>query len=129
MIKGLKVVMIVWSVIVILFGLGFVFAPGQICSTLGFENPAPYVPYFLALLGIGYIVVGFFVIVAVRNPLKHIMWVQMAIAWTILDAVVALSYMIKGNVSFSQAGMVPILNGVLAVAFLIFYPWHKASAD
>jgi hypothetical protein len=129
MIKGLKVVMIVWSVIAILFGLGFVFAPGQLCSMFGFENPAPYVPYFLALLGIAYIVVGFFVIVAVRNPLKHIMWVQLAIAWSILDAVSALSYMIKGNVSFSQAGMVPILNGVLTVAFLIFYPWHKASAD
>ena len=129
MIKGLKVVMIVWSVIAILFGLGFVFAPGKLCSMFGFENPAPYVPYFLAFLGIAYIVVGFFVIVAARNLLKHVIWVQLAIVWSILDAVSALFYMTKGNVTFSQAGMVPILDGVLAVALLIFYPWHKLPED
>ena len=129
MIKGLKVVMIIWSMIVILFGLGFLFAPGKFCSMSGFENPAPYVPFFLALLGMGYIVVGFFVIVAARNPLKHIMWVQMAIVWTPLDAVVALFYIVKGNVSFSQAGAAPILHGILTVALLIFYPWRKMSAD
>jgi energy-converting hydrogenase Eha subunit C len=126
MIKGLTVVMIVWAVIGILFGLGFVFAPDQLCSMFSFEKGPAYVPYFLALVGIAYIVAGIFVIIATRDPLKHIMWVQLAIAWSLLDALAALYFIIRGNVNFSQAGMVPIMDVVFVVAFLVFYPWRKA---
>jgi hypothetical protein len=125
MIKGLKVVMIVWAVVGILFGLGFVFAPNQLGSMFGFEKGPAYVPYFLALLGIAYIVGGVFVIIVARDPLKNIMWVQLAIAWSLLDAIAALCFIIRGNVNFSQAGMVPIIDVIFVVAFLVFYPWRK----
>ncbi len=126
MIKGLTVAMIVWAAVGILFGLGFVFAPEQLCSMFGFEKAPTYVPYFLAFIGISYIVAGVFVIIAARNPLKHIMWVQLAIAWSLLDALSALYFIIRGNVNFSQAGMVPIIDVVFVVAFLALYPWRKA---
>jgi hypothetical protein len=84
MVKGLKVAMAVWAVVGILFGLGFVLAPEQLCSMFGFEKPPTYVPYFLALLGIAYIIAGVFVIIAARDPLKHIMWIQLAIVWSLL---------------------------------------------
>lgn len=124
--KGLTVVMIVWGVVGILFGLGFVLAPEQLCSMFGFEQAPTYVPYFLGLLGIAYILGGVFVIIAVRDPLKHIMWVQWAIAWSLFDALSALYFIIRGNVNFSQAGMVPIMDVIFVVAFLVFYPWRKA---
>jgi hypothetical protein len=126
MIKGLKVTMIVWAVVGILFGLGFVFAPEQLCSMFRFEEAPAYVPYFLALLGIAYILAGVFVIIAVRDPMKHLMWVQLAIVWSLLDALAALYFIIRGNVNFSQAGMVPIIDVIFVVAFLAFYPWRKA---
>ena len=91
----------------------------------GFENPPAYVPYFLALLGIAYILAGVFVAIGVRDPVKHIMWVQLVIAWSLLDALAALYFIIRGNVNFSQAGMVPILDGIFVVAFFILYPWRK----
>jgi hypothetical protein len=126
MIKGLKVTMIIWAVVGILFGLGLVLAPEQLCSMFGFEQAPKYVPYFLGLLGIAYILGGVFVIIVVRDPLKHIMWVQLAIVWSILDALITLYFIMRGNVSFSQAGMVPIINVIFVVAFLVFYPWRKA---
>jgi energy-converting hydrogenase Eha subunit C len=126
MIKGLTVVMIVWAVVGILFGLGFVFAPDQLCSMFGFERGPAYVPYFLALVGIAYIVAGAFVIIAARDPLRHIMWVQLAMVWSLLDAIAALYFIIRGNVNFSQAGMVPIIDVIFVVAFLALYPWRKA---
>jgi hypothetical protein len=126
MIKGLTVVMIVWAVVGILFGLGFVFAPTQICSMIGFEKGPAYMPYFLAFVGISWMLAGVFVIIAARDPLKHIMWVQLAIVWSLLDALAALYFIIRGNVNFSQAGMGLILDIVFVVAFLVFYPWRKA---
>jgi energy-converting hydrogenase Eha subunit C len=126
MIKGLKVAMIVWAVVGILFGLGFVLSPEQLCSMFGFENAPTYVPYFLALLGIAYILAGVFVIIASRNPLKHIMWVQLAIVWSLLDAIAAIYFIVRGNVTFSQAGMVPIMDVIFVIAFLALYPWRKA---
>jgi energy-converting hydrogenase Eha subunit C len=117
--------MIVWAVVGILFGLGFILAPEKLCSGFGFEKAPAYVPYFLAFIGIAYIVSGFFVIIAARDPLKHIMWVQLAIAWSLLDAIAALYFITRGNVNFSQAGMVPIIDIIFVVAFLILYPWRK----
>ena len=126
--KGLKVLMVVWAVVGILFGLGFVFASEQLCSMFGFEKPSAYVPYFLALLGVAYIVAGVFVIIASRDPLKHIMWIQLAIVWSLLDALAALYFIVRGNVTFSQAGMVPIMDVIFFVAFLVLYPWGKTQA-
>jgi hypothetical protein len=127
MVKGLKVVMVIWAIVVILFAIGFILAPGQLCTMFGFMQPPAYVPYFLTLLGIGYLLAGIFIIIAVRDPLKHIMWVQLAIVWSLLDALAALIFIIRGNVNFSQAGMVIIMDGVFTVAFLLFYPWRKAT--
>jgi energy-converting hydrogenase Eha subunit C len=126
MIKGLKVVMIVWGVVGALFGLGFVFAPEQLCSILGYEKGPAYVPYLMALVGIACFVGSLFVIIAARDPLKHIMWVQLAIVWSLLNGIAGLYFIVKGNVNFSQAGMGPIMDVVFIVAFLIFYPWRKA---
>jgi hypothetical protein len=126
MIKGLKVAMIVWAVVGILVGLGLVFAPEQLRSMFGFEKAPVYVPYFLAFIGIPYIVAGVFVIIAARDPLKHIMWVQLAIAWSLLEVLTTLYFIIRGNVNFNQAGMVLIIDAIFVVAFLALYPWREA---
>jgi hypothetical protein len=126
MIKGLKVVMIAWAVVGILFALGFFFAPERLCSMFGFEKVPPYVPYFLSIIGIAYILSSVFVIIAARNPLKHIMWVQLATAWSLLEAIATSYFIIRGNINFSQAGMGLIINVIFFVVFPALYPWRKA---
>ena len=126
MIKGLKIAMIAWAVIGILFGLGFLLAPNQLVAGFGVSLALSYVQYFLTLLGNVYIMTGIFVILAARDPLKQILWLQFAIASSLLDMIAALVFIIRGNLTFSQAGITLILNIFLLVAFLIFYPWHKA---
>ena len=126
MIKGLKIAMIAWGVIGILFGLAFLFAPNQMSAGFG-VNPAPaYVQYFLVLLGNAYIPTGIFVILAARDPLKHILWLQFAIISSLVDMIAALTFVIRGTLTFSQVGDNLILNIFLVAAFLIFYPWRKA---
>lgn len=121
--------MIVFGVVSILLGLGFVFAPEKLLSGFGLEQAPASVPYFLALLGNAYIACGFFFIVAARDPLKHIIWAQLGIAWSLLDAIGTLYFLIRGNVNLSQVGVVPILDIIFVAAFLISYPWRKAPGS
>jgi hypothetical protein len=101
MIRGLKVVMIIWGAIGILFGLGFVFAPDQLSSMYGYAKGPAYVQYILTSLGICYLIPSVFVIIAaVRDPLKNIMWAQMATAFPVLMLIISVYSLIRGFVTF-----------------------------
>ena len=72
MIKALRVVMIVWAIIMILYGLAFIFVPEQLGAMSGFEKGPAYVGYLAALLGVSWIVPAVFVIIAATGPAeKH----------------------------------------------------------
>jgi uncharacterized protein YjeT (DUF2065 family) len=126
MIKGLKVVMIIWAAVAILMGLVYIFFPNQLNEMGGYEG-SDLATYLLALLGICYIAAGAFVIIAARDPLKHIRWVQFAITVAFLTVAVAGSSMGRGLVTFSQEGIPLIFNAVFAIALLALYPYHKVK--
>ena len=129
MIKALKVVMIVFGVVEICFGLGFLFFLPQWSAMLGFEEGPDYIQYMGALLGLTLIAVSIFLIMAARDPLRHIYWVKFAILWAVTGVIAGLYSIIMGYVHFGQAGMGIIWDGVVAVALLIFYPWRGAKED
>ena len=124
MIRGLKIVMIVYGAITILFSLMFFFVIEQAAEMSGFGEIADYVPYVVALLCISFIAPSVWLIVAARDPLRHINWVKFAITWTILGVVAGLYSLVRGYVDFSQAGMQIIMDIVFAVAFLALYPYR-----
>ena len=124
MLKSLKTTMIVWSILGILFGLGYIFAPRELGDMLGYAEGPAYIAAFLAALGSCYIAVSVFVIIAARDPLRNILWVKFAILFSALGLVTELYSVIREYVYFSQAAMGIILWAVFLVAFLIFYPWR-----
>ncbi len=126
MTKGLTIGMMLWAAINILVGLAFIFAPQPLLAMDGFEKGPPYLSYFLAFLGNALLVSGAFVLIAARDPLKYIVWVQLAIAWSLLDTLAAGYFLMEGVVRFSQVGWVPIIDVLFAAAFLVLYPWRKA---
>ena len=127
MIRGLRVAMIVWAAIGILLGLGLVFAPEQLGSMQGYAKGPVYMPYFLALLGATFIVFGAFIIIAARDPLKHIIWVQFAIVWAIIAVIIEASSIGRGLVTFEQVSMALIIDAVFAIAFLALYPYRTTK--
>jgi hypothetical protein len=130
MLKGLKILMIIWAAVAILVGLAYIFIPRQLGEMGGFEKGPVWVMYILALLGVCFIASGGFVIAAaVRGPMKHLMWVQFVTAVALLLAVVAASSIMWGLVTFKQGGMLLIINIILGVLLLGFYPWRKAPTD
>ena len=130
MIKALKVTMIVWGVLHIVLGLAFIFIPQQLGEMFGYTAEGPeYMLSFLASLGIAMIAPAVFVIVAARDPVKHILWVKFAILFAVLTLVVELYSVIQGYVTFGQAAMSIIAPAVFIAALLVFYPYKAAKGS
>ncbi len=125
--KALKVTMIVYAVIGILFGLAYIFIPRQLSAMLGFEEGPASVYALAVVLGASFVSACIFLIIAARDPLKHILWVKYAIVFAILMFAAELYSLIIGYIDFSQAGMGIIIHAVFAVALLAFYPWRAVK--
>jgi len=129
MIKALKVTMIVYAVIGILFGLAYIFVSRQLGAMFGFEEAPAHVAAIGAALGASWVAACIFLIIAARDPLKHILWVKYAIVFAILSFAAELSSVIRGYMDFSHRGAVIgiIVHAIFAVALLAFYPWRAAK--
>jgi hypothetical protein len=128
--KALKILIIIWSAIGILFGLGMVFMPEQMGAMQGYatEGVASYIPYLLASIGVFMIVSSSFIIAGVcRDILRNILWVQFAIAGAIFSVAVAVYSMLMGFVTFQQVMLGIIIDGAFFIAFMALYPWGRTE--
>ena len=129
MIKPLKVTMIVYAVLGIVFGLAYIFAPHQLSAMLGHEA-GPSVNALLMYLGASFTPACIFLVIVARDPLKNILWVKYAIAFAILMSAAHLYSLILGYMNLSQPGVIMgiVVHAVFAVSFLTFYPWRSARS-
>jgi hypothetical protein len=125
-IKALKVTMIVYAVIGILFGLAYIFIPGQLATMFGHDTLPELAGALAVALGASFVAACIFLIVAARDPLKHILWVKYAIVFAILMLAAELYSVIIGYLALGQAVTAIIIHGIIAVALLSFYPWRAA---
>ena len=126
MIKALKVTMIVYAALGILCGLAFIFVPRQVGAIYGYEQGPAFVRGIIASLGISFISACIFLIIAARDPLKHILWVKYAIVGAILQLAGHIYSVILGHSNFRQVAIDLILHPIFAVLLLVFYPRRKA---
>jgi hypothetical protein len=125
--KALKVVMIVYGVILVLGGLAGVTIPDQMAKLAGVEEIGDYVKSVILTLGAIRLAAGVWVIVAARDPLRHINWVKFGITELLLLVVVNVYSLLRDYIEFSPGGAVfLVLAFILAVALLVFYPWRAA---
>ena len=128
MIKALKMLLIIWAATGILLGLAFLFVPEQLGAMQGYEKGPEYVPYFLAMLGVSWIAVGAFTIVAMtRDILRNLLWVQLAITSAILFTAVKVYSMLMGFITFSQEGVGLIISAVFFILLMALYPWGRTA--
>ena len=128
MIKPLKVTMIVYAVIGILIGLAMIFVPLQFFTMFGHEAWPASVAALGVECGVSFVAACIFLIIAARDPLKHILWVKYAILFAILILAAHLYSLILGYSNFSDAVTGIIMNAVFAAALLAFYPWRVAKS-
>jgi len=122
MIKALKVTMILYAAIGILFGLAYIFIPRQLGAMFGHEGGPAFVLSLAAAFGVSLVAVCIFLIIAARDPIKHILWVKYAIVFAILSLVAHLYSFILGYLTLGQALTPIIIHAVFAAGLLVFYP-------
>ena len=127
--KALKVTMIVYAVIGILFGLAMIVIPDQMSDWFNVAVFTDFPKYILTLLGTGWILIGVFLILAARDPVRHILWVKFGIAFALVGALVALYALIRGYGDFIQVGLDIIIYGIFAVLLLVFFPWKAKQSS
>ncbi|MDQ3815876.1 MAG: hypothetical protein M3347_18360 [Armatimonadota bacterium] len=120
--RGLRILLVLDSAVLILLGLSFILMPQQVALLFGFKDLPIGVHYIIGLWGcaLGTMALGYFA--AAVNPLRHVVWVQVGIARGALEFVLGLIYLARGIVTWQQAGFGIIMAGLMALAYIILYP-------
>jgi hypothetical protein len=127
MIKALKLTMALYAVSGILLGLAFIAIPRQLGTILGYESGPTFIAALTAMLGASFVSACIFLLIAARDPIKHLLWVKYAILFAILSLFAPLYSVLLGNITIVQA-LVPIItHTVFGIALLTFYPWHMVQ--
>ena len=129
MLKALKVTMYVLGIWGIILGLAFIFMPEALGEMMGHDTgvvPDSMMSIF-ATLGICFIAPCIFIIVAARDPIKHILWVKLAILWSALGLLADIYSVIMGYITFNQGMFGIISQAVFLAALLIFFPYKAAE--
>jgi hypothetical protein len=127
MLKALKVIMIIFGAILILKGLQDVILPGMMVEALGLEEPPLYLYQLKTVIGASSIALGIWIIIAMRDLLRNIIWVKFAITRCVLGVAAYVYSIIMGYVGFGDVAMFLILTAVFAVLFLALYPWGRTG--
>lgn len=124
--QALRVVLIVDAAVLFLLGASFLFAPGAVALTFGFQE-LPRGAYFLiGLWGCALLTMALGYVAATRDPFRHAIWVQVGIARGTLECLVGIVYMARGIVTPNQALVGTVMAGVIALAYLALYPRDPA---
>lgn len=122
MMRGLRVLLVTDSAVLLLLGAAFILLPEQVAVVFGFKGLPAGVNYIIGLWGcvLTTMALGYFV--AAVNPLRHVVWVQIGIARGALECLLGVIYLARGVVTFQQAGFGIVLCGLMATAYVVFYP-------
>ncbi|PWU14757.1 MAG: hypothetical protein C5B50_16690 [Verrucomicrobia bacterium] len=124
----LRYLLMVDAAFLLLLGALLIFAPVQIECAFHFDNLPQAVSYLIGLWGCVFVTMGFGYVVAATDPLRHLAWIQVAIARGALEFVLGLVYLGRGIVSWPQAAFGVIAAGLITVAYLALYPRPARTA-
>ena len=110
------------AAVLFLLGTLLLVLPRHVLFAFGFADLPIGVTYIVALFGCALLTMALGYWKASADPVRHLVWAQVGIARGALECAVGIVYLLRGIVSFRQAGVGIILAGLFAAAYLIFYP-------
>lgn len=129
MIKGLRILLVLDSAVLLLLGALFMFAPHQVSVAFHFKDLPEAVNYMIGTWGCVYatLAIGYFI--AALDPVRHVAWVQVGIARGIVECAFGLVCVARGLVTFQQGAFGIVVAGLMAVAYIIFYPRQPKATE
>jgi hypothetical protein len=110
------------AAVLFLLGTLLLVLPRHVLFAFGFADLPLGVIYIVALFGCAVLTMAIGYWKASADPVRHLVWAQVGIARGALECAVGILYLLRGIVTFRQAGLGIILAGLFAAAYLCFYP-------
>jgi hypothetical protein len=125
--RPIRILLAFDAAVLFLLGTLLLVLPRHVEFAFGFTDLPIGVTYIVALLGCVLLSMAIGYWKASADPVRHLVWVQVGIARGALECAMGIVYLIRGIVTFRQAGTGIILAGLFALAYLIFYPRAKTT--
>jgi len=119
---ALQVVLRLDAAVLFLLGALLILAPRQVEVAFKFRELPLGANYILGMWGCLLVTMALGYLVAARNPIRHLVWVQVGIARGLLECMVGLAYVARGTVNLEQARAGLLLAAAFSVAYAILYP-------
>ena len=123
---GLRYLLLLDAVLLFVIGAALIFAPRDVQAAFGFRDLPQGVNYMVGLWGCLFLTLAVGYFTAARDPLRHVVWVQVGIARGALESVLGLIYLERGIVSWRQAAFGIIAAAVITIAYIVLYPRRSA---
>ena len=127
--KPLKITLGVIAVVQFVFGVLFVFLPGQFAPIFHLPVAPTWVNWLLVMGGARFLGMGYGMLVAIQDPIKHRAWINAMIGVQALDWLATIYSLVTGAISLSQASTATFLPVLFIAALLVFYPRSQPAAQ
>ena len=118
----LRLLLTLDAFVLFLLGAWLILAPSQVEKAFHFQNLPPAVSYLIGLWGCVLATMGFGYFIAATNPIRHRVWIQVAIARGALEFVLGGIYLARGVVTLQQAGLGLVVTALIPIAYIALYP-------
>lgn len=120
--RPISILLALDAAVLFLLGMLLLVLPRHVELAFGFADLPFGVTYIVALLGCVLLTMALGYWKASADPVRHLVWVQVGIARGALECGMGIVYLLRGIITFRQAGVGIILAGLFALAYLICYP-------
>ena len=111
--------------ILFLLGTALILAPHRVEAAFHFQDLPPAVGYLLGMWGCVLVTMALGYAVAATDPIRHVVWVQVAIARGALECIFGAVYIARGIVTLQQGGFGIVVAALVTVAYLALYPRER----
>lgn len=122
MLRTLKITMAVFGAVLAIEGILDIVLPGPRAAGIGLGDCASRAPLALAILGTTWLVAGLWIMIAARDPLRHLLWVKFALTLPLGLLLALAGTALRGHVAFRQIAVDIVFNAIFFVLFLVLYP-------
>jgi hypothetical protein len=124
-VRALSMLLVLDAAVLFLVGGAMLVAPKQIEFVFHFRDLPAGVSYLIGLWGCALLTMAIGYAVAATDPRRHVAWVQVGIARGALECMFGIVAVVRGVVTWPQAGLGIILCGLIAAAYLALYPQSR----
>lgn len=119
----LKVLMVIYAIVRIVFGAYALIDPEQFLDTVGPGTLSDTTQFFMGAVGVAWLAVGAWAIYAVGDLARNIIFVKFLITLELLTAASIVYTGSAGVIPFGDMVALLVVACVSVALLLIFYPW------